>query len=243
MEWSGDGIVVGARRHAETDIILEVMTEARGRHLGLVRGGRSRRLRPVVQTGNTLALTWRGRLDEHLGNFRVEPVAERSAAIMGSATGSFGLALAASYLRLLPERDPHPRLFHALELLLDRLEQPLAAAEVMARFELLLLDEMGVGLDLTCCAATGVRADLAYVSPRSGRAVSRSAGAPYAEKLLPLPGFLLDLQAGAGGQAAVAEAFLLTGFFLERHVFDPRGEGLPEQRLSFLRAIHAAAAA
>src|SRR3712207_3982913 len=119
MEWSEPGIVVGAKRYGETDIIIEVLTEGRGRHLGLVRGGRSRRSRPFLQPGNTLELTWRARLHEHLGNFRAEPLVERSSAITATGLGAFGLQLAAAHLRLLPERDPHPRLFHALTAMLD----------------------------------------------------------------------------------------------------------------------------
>lgn len=246
MEWSEHGIVTGVRRHGEADVILEVVTEHRGRHMGLVRGGRSRRLRPAVQPGNTLALTWRARLDEHLGNFQVEPVVERSATLVESSIGAFGLGLAAAHLRLLPERDPHPRLYLALVAMLDNLDRPTLAAELMARFELLLLDELGFGLDLTCCAATGARDDLIYVSPRSGRAVCRQAGEPYVNSLLPLPAFLLR-PAGRPDNVMTADtmrhSFLLTGYFLERHVFDARGEGLPEVRLSFLRAIGSAARA
>ena len=238
MEWSEDGIVVGSRRHGEADAIIEVLTEAHGRHLGLVKGGRSRRLRPIIQPGNTLALTWRARLDEHLGNFRVEPVVERSGALMTSNVGAFGLALAGAHLRLLPERDPHPRLYQALSALVDCFDRPVLAAELMVRFELLLLDEMGFGLDLETCAATGRRDDLVYVSPKSGRAVSRAAGEPYADRMLPLPAFLLR-NPGEGGEGA-PEGFLLTGYFLERYVFDARGEGLPEVRLSFLKAIGSA---
>src|SRR5688500_16110003 len=208
MEWSEEGIVVGTRRHGETDVILEVVTSGRGRHLGLVKGGRSRRLRPVVQPGNTLALTWRARLDEHLGNFRVEPVRERSG-LTASAVGAFGLALAAVHLRLLPERDPHPRLYGALAALLDGFDRPALAAEMMARFELMLLDELGFGLDLTSCAATGGRNELIFVSPKSGRAVSREAGGPYADRLLPLPSFLLASAGENGEPEAVQKAFLL----------------------------------
>jgi DNA repair protein RecO (recombination protein O) len=236
MEWTGPGIVLATRRHGETDIILEVLTADRGRHLGLVRGGRSRRLRPTLQPGNTLELTWRARLDEHLGNFRAEPVAERSAALMETGVGAFGLALAAAHLRLLPERDPHPRLYAALAVMLDCLDRPLLGAELMARFELLLLDEFGFGLDLQACAATGRRDDLVYVSPRSGRAVSREAGTPYADRLLALPAFLV----GSGDNVDpddLVDAFDLTGYFLERHVYEPRGENLPEPRFNFLKAL------
>jgi len=242
MEWSEHGIAVGTRRHGETDIILEVVTAAHGRHLGLVKGGRSRRLRPVLQPGNTLALVWRARLHEHLGNFRAEPVTERSAALMASRVGAFGLALAGAYLRLLPERDPHPRLYEALAVMLDCLDRPVLAAELMARFELLLLDELGFGLDLERCAATGVNDGLAYVSPRSGRAISLSAGEPYADRLLPLPAFLL-LAPGATEPAGLEEAFRLTGYFLERHVYQPRDQAMPEGRESFVRAVQSAAEA
>jgi DNA repair protein RecO (recombination protein O) len=237
MEWSEEGIVVGVRRHGETDAIIEVLTAGHGRHLGLVKGGRSRRIRPILQPGNTLSLTWRARLHEHLGNFRAEPVRERSAELMASPVGAFGLALAGAHLRLLPERDPHPRLYEALAEMLDRLGEPALAAETMARFELLLLDELGFGLDLESCAATGARENLAYVSPKSGRAVSREAGEPYRERLLPLPAFLLHPEADDAERASLEAAFLLTGYFLERHVFDVRGEGLPEVRLNFLKAV------
>jgi DNA repair protein RecO (recombination protein O) len=240
MEWSEEGIVVGARQYGEADVIIEALTAAHGRHLGLVKGGRSRRLRPVLQPGNTLALTWRARLDEHLGNFRAEPVTERSAGLMMSRFGAFGLAHAGALLRLLPERDPHPRLYEALALMLDRFDSPILAAELMARFELLLLDELGFGLDLSSCAATGERDDLIFVSPKSGRAVSRAAGEPYRTKLLPLPAFLVGPIGGETGIEHLREAFLLTGYFLERHVFDVKGEGLPEVRLSFLKAISGA---
>jgi len=253
MEWSEHGIVVGTRRHGETDIILEVMTEGHGRHLGLVKGGRSRRLRPVLQPGNTLALTWRARLHEHLGNFRAEPVMERSAGLMLSGFGAFGLALAGAHLRLLPERDPHPRLYNALAVTLDCLDPATAernpdlagadraalAGELMVRFELLLLDELGFGLDLDSCAATGSREELVYVSPKSGRAVSRSAGLPHAEKLLSLPPFLFTPTGAAVEREGLEAGFRLTGYFLERHVHGPRGAALPDVRASFLNALHA----
>ena len=238
MEWNEEALVVGTRRHAETDVILEVMTRDRGRHLGLVRGGRSRRLRPVVQPGNTLSVTWRARLDEHLGNFRVEPIRERSSLLMQSGSAAFGLQLAAAYLRLLPERDPHPRLYDAVGVIVEALGEPVLAAALMARFELLLLDELGFGLDLGACAATGQVHDLVYVSPKSGRAVSAAAGRPYGDRLLRLPAFL-GPDAIMPGPAALEDAYRLTGFFLARHVFEPRGQDIPDTRESFLRACRA----
>jgi DNA repair protein RecO (recombination protein O) len=240
MEWSEEGIVVGARRHGEADVIIEVLTAGHGRHMGLVKGGRSRRLRPVLQAGNTLSLTWRARLHEHLGNFRAEPVRERSSELMATRIGAFGLALAGAHLRLIPERDPHPRLYDALAVMLDALDAPDRAAETMARFELLLLDELGFGLDLESCAATGTQDELIFVSPKSGRAVSREAGEPYQQRLLPLPAFLARPSTGDADQASLEAGFLLSGYFLERHVFDTRGESLPEVRLNFLRALSGA---
>jgi DNA repair protein RecO (recombination protein O) len=212
------------------------MTAGHGRHLGLVRGGRSRRTRPVLQAGNTLALTWRARLHEHLGNFHAEPVRERSS-LMATAAGAFGLALAGAHLRLLPERDPHPRLYGALAVMLDCFERPEVGAELMARFELMLLDELGVGLDLDVCAATGSRDDLAYVSPRSGRAVSRAAGQPYADRLLELPGFLIGRPEPATAPSPLEQAFRLTGYFLDRLVYEPRGQVAPDSRASFIKAV------
>lgn len=243
MEWAEEGIVVGTRRHGESDTILEVLTAGRGRHLGLVKGGRSRRMRSVLQPGNTLALTWRARLDEHLGNFRTDVIKERSAALMMSPVGAFGLALAGAHLRLLPERDPHPRLYDALGVMLDCFEAPALAGELMARFELLLLDELGFGLDLESCAATGDTAELVFVSPRSGRAVGREAGQPYADRLLPLPQFLLQSVGETENLAGLGDAFRVTGYFLERHVLEPRGQRLPDVRASFLNALKGAAIA
>jgi DNA repair protein RecO (recombination protein O) len=243
MEWSEEGIVVGTRRHGETDVILEVLTAGRGRHMGLVKGGRSRKLRPVLQAGNTLSLTWRARLHEHLGNFRAEPVTERSSRLMASPVGAFGLALAGAHLRLIPERDPHPRLYEALALMLDHFEGSAAAGEMMVRFELLLLDELGVGLDLESCAATGSRDDLAFVSPKSGRAVSRDAGEPYRDRLLSLPGFLAGIEGAVADRTGLEQAFRLTGTFLERHVLEPRGLAITDSRASFLKAIWTAAEA
>ena len=243
MEWSEPGIAVGTRRHGETDIILEVMTAGHGRHLGLVKGGRSRRLRPVLQAGNTLQLTWRARLHEHLGNFRVEPLTERSADLMASSVGAFGLTLAGAHLRLLPERDPHPRLYEALSAMLGCFDRPALAGELMVRFELLVLDELGFGLDLERCAATGTERDLVYVSPRSGRAVSREAGAPHVDKLFSLPAFLHAAPGKGAGHAELEAGLRMTGYFLDRDAYAPRGLALPDVRASFANALRAGAQA
>lgn len=237
MEWRDEGIVLGTRRHGETSVILEVMTRAHGRHLGMVRGGRSRSMQPVLQPGNRVELTWRARLDEHMGTFQVEPLEHHAARLFASATGVFGLQACASHLRLLPERDPHPRLYETLGILLGHLDDPQGAGELFVRFELMVLDELGFGLDLTRCAATGTADDLAWVSPKSGRAVSRGAGEPWAAKLLVLPGFL----ARGGGRRAdgegLASALALTAFFFARHVWEPRGMTEPPERAGLAQAL------
>jgi DNA repair protein RecO (recombination protein O) len=241
VEWTDIGIVLGARRHGETSAVVELMTREHGRHLGLVRGGAGVRLKPVLQTGNLVSATWRARLDENLGYYVIEALDLRAAAYLSAAHALYGLHHLAALCRLLPERDPHPPVFDLLEHTIARLGVPLPAAALVAYFELQLLAELGFGLDLTSCAATGATADLVYVSPKSGRAVSRQAGEPWRDKLLALPAFL-----GAGGQgepsfatpspADLRDGFALTGFFLTRHVYDLRGEPLPAARHQFIAA-------
>ncbi|MCV0428710.1 MAG: DNA repair protein RecO [Roseibium sp.] len=227
MEWNGRGVVLTTRKHGENDVILEAMTLDHGRHLGLVRGGRSKRHRPVLQPGNELDLTWKARLSDHLGQFQIEPQTLRAGELMTSAIGLTSLQHLAFLLRLLPERHPYPRLFNALSVLLDHLEAPDAAGALLIRFELELLQDLGAGLDLTSCAATGGVDDLAYVSPKSARAVSREAGLPYHDRLLPLPSFLLDGQRQAGSELTwedITQGFELTSFFLDRHLQERGGK-------------------
>lgn len=237
MEWRDEGIIIGARRHGETSLILEAMTAAHGRHLGLVRGGRGRRMQPLLQPGNRVELLWRARLDEHLGIFQVEPLELNAARLFDSAVAVFGLQTLAAHLRLLPERDPHRTLYDTLELIIGHLGDPVSAAELLIRFELLVLDELGFGLDLSQCAATGVRDDLAYVSPKTGRAVSRQAGSQWQDRLLALPAFLGKGAGSRGSPAEIDQAFRLTGYFFGRHVYEARGIEPPEARASFLSAL------
>jgi DNA repair protein RecO (recombination protein O) len=237
MEWIDQGIVVGMRRHGEANAIVEVMTIAHGRHLGLVRGGAGARLRPTLQPGNTISLTWRARLDEHLGHYAVEGLRLRAGTFLSLPYALYGLSHLCTLVRLLPERDPHPSVHHLLEEMLDAFEDPGVAATHLARFELQLLAELGFGLDLTRCAATGGRDDLIYVSPKSGRAVSRSAGAPWEHKLLRLPAFLGEAGSDTITRDDLAHGFALTGFFLLRHVLEPRGGVLPQERAQFVAAI------
>lgn len=237
MEWRDEGIVLCTRRHGETSAILEVMTRAHGRHLGLVRGGRSRRMQPVLQAGNRLDLTWRARLDEHLGIFQVEPLELNAARLLASAVAVFGLQTLAAHLRLLPERDPHAGLYESFGAVIEHLDEAAVAGELVVRFELLLLEELGFGLDLSECAATGTREDLAYVSPKSGRAVSRAAGAAWHDRMLPLPAFLLRGSGLRGDGRGIEDAFRLTGHFLARHVYEARGQDAPEARAGFIAAL------
>lgn len=235
MQWSDDGLVLGVRKHGESGVILELMTRAHGRHLGLVHGGRSQRLQPVLQPGNGVHATWRARLDEHLGTYTVEAMALRAARFIGSPLALYGLATMAALLRLLPERDPHRALYDSATVLVEHLDEPAVAPALFVRFELAVLAELGFGLDLASCAATGQPHDLVYVSPKSGRAVSAAAGEPYKRKLLPLPGFLRGEPVAAHPTLDEIKAgFALTEHFLQVHVFEPRGLLLPDERARFV---------
>lgn len=240
MQWADIGIVLGARRHGETSAVVELMTRQHGRHLGLVRGGSGTRHKPVLQVGNLVSAMWRARLDEHLGYYVIEGLDLRAASYLPMAHALYGLHHLAALCRLLPERDPHPAVFDLLEHTIVHLGDPSLAAALVARFELELLAELGFGLDLNSCVATGRTAELIYVSPKSGRAVSREAGEPWHDKLLALPAFLgadaPEEQSEAPSAAELKDAFALTGFFLARHVYEPRGESLPEQRHHFIAA-------
>ena len=224
MEWTGEGLLIGVRRHGETSVIAEVMVVGRGRHLGLVRGGRTRRLAPVLQPGNSLQLTWRARLEDQLGMFTVELLQARAAVLIEDRTRLYLSQLVCEHLRLFPERDPHDRL---LGMALRLIDSPPDGAE-LARFELAVLEDLGYGLDLGSCGATGAVDDLTHVSPRTGRAVSRAAAAPYLNRLLPLPSFLTTR--GNASPHDIADALRLTGYFLQAHVWGARDVPAPPTR-------------
>jgi DNA repair protein RecO (recombination protein O) len=231
VKWSDDAVVLSARPHGETATIVQLLTRAQGRHAGLVRGGQGSRQRGVYQAGNRVSANWSGRLPEHLGTLDCELVSSYAARVMDDSDRLSALSAAAAVCEgAMPEREPHPPCFEGLLALLEALEGE-HWAEVYVRWEVALLAELGFGLDLSACAAGGDNDHLAYVSPRSGRAVSLSAGTPYREKLLSLPAFLVGR--GEGGRAAVAEGLALTGFFLERHLFHPHDKPLPPARQRF----------
>jgi DNA repair protein RecO (recombination protein O) len=241
MEWTEQGIVLNVRTHGEASAIAEVLSERRGRWSGLVRGGRSRAMRPVLQPGNVVVARWRARTEDHLGSFTLEPVVLRAGALIDDPLRLAGLMSLMALLKLLPEREPHPRIHDALVVTLDALGDDGIWPAVLVRFELGLLDELGYGLDLARCAVTGATDELIYVSPKTGRAVSRAAGEPWKERLLPLPGFLRGDRDAPPTAADIRDGLRLSGFFLDRFLLGPRGLALPDSRARILAHLEAAA--
>lgn len=245
MEWTDEGIVLGVRRHGETSAIVELMTRSHGRHLGLVRGGAGSRMRPLLQPGNTVNAVWRARLDEHLGYYVIEGMRLRAATMFASPHAVYGVTHLASLVRLLPERDPHEDIYELIEAILDDFDDATSAGAHLVKFELAMLTELGFGLDLSTCAASGAVDDLVYVSPKSGGAVSREAGEPWRDRLLRLPPFLLETgaQSGAGEKPNIwsgqdlEDGFRLTGLFLMRNVLEPRGQNHSDARDGFIAAV------
>ncbi len=238
MEWNDQGLVLGVRRHGETSAILELMTRDHGRYLGLVRGGRSRKMRPVLQPGNLVNVVWRARLDEHLGYYQIEPELLRAASIMENRSSLFCIQILAAHLRLLPERESFSQMFNAANIILDHAHIPQISIHLMVHFEIALLEALGFGLSLDKCVVSGSTEELVWVSPKSGCAVSRSQGEPWADKLLRLPERVLR---GASDQFAedqmqeisvddLKAGLALTGHFLERNVYIPRALRPPDER-------------
>ncbi|MCC3304726.1 DNA repair protein RecO [Sneathiella sp. HT1-7] len=249
MQWNDSGLILSVRKHGENSVIIHAFTRKQGRSSGLVRGGVGRRLRGILQPGNEVELEWRSRLSEQLGSFTVELKKSRASALFDMPDALAGASSALALLDIvLPEREAHGALFDATLLLFDALaDQPEIWPLLLARWELGLLTEIGYGLDLTHCAATGVTSDLVYVSPKSGRAVSAGAGAPYREKLLPLPAFLgarsLDPDAAEEAPSAdILGGLELTGYFIGKFISEhhPRVHlSARERMLSALRRRHA----
>ncbi len=237
MDWIDTAIVLHARPHGESNAVLDVFSRQHGRHPGLVRGGRSRKIRPALQTGNLLKVEWRARLSEHLGFFVVELDTPYAARALDDRLALSGIGSLATLAALLAERDPHPALFDLAVLMLDHMDDRRLWPEIMVRWELRLLIELGFGLDLTRCAATGRSEDLIYVSPKSGVAVSGDAGEPYKNKLLTLPAFLRTPDDLAVSRQEVLDGFAMTGFFIERYLHEQRHAPLPPARYEFLRLL------
>jgi len=236
MDWSDQGIVLASRPHGETGLVVSLLTRTHGRHSGFVHGGVSRKARPVWQMGNLVEVNWRARVAEQLGNYTGELREPHAARALDNAAELAGLSAACVMVdAALPEREPHPAMFDGFHAFLTVLGHPGWEA-IYVRLELGLLQELGFGLDLEKCAATGATDDLAFVSPKTGRAVSRAAAGPYKEKLLALPAFL-----STGGLPAddeeLRQGLDLTGFFIERHVFWPQNKPLPPARARFMETL------
>lgn len=234
MEWSDEAVILSVRPHGETAAVVELLTRSHGRHSGLVHGGRSRKSRPVLQMGNHVSASWKARLSEHLGHMTLELQHGYAAASMDDAAGLTALTSLCSLSRLLPEHDPHPNLYEITLFVLSFLDDPAVWPALYVRWEVALLQELGFGLDLSSCAATGTTQDLAYVSPKSGRAVSLEAGRPYQDKMLPLPVFLTKTRP-TGPNAVVtpgdvSAGLTLTGHFLAARILGPREITMPDAR-------------
>jgi len=236
MEWTDEALILSTRPHGETAAIAELFTRARGRCVVLVHGGRSRKLRPVLQAGNHVDATWSARLEDQLGHASVELRRGFAAEFMNDPAALAGLMSLAAICHLLPEREPHPSLFEVAHFVLGYLDDADIWPALMVRFELALLGELGFGLDLTSCAATGATEALEWVSPRSGRAVSHMAGLPYRDRLLALPKFLIG-SGGAASKEDIAAGFALTGHFLRARVYAPAGQELPAARARMIELV------
>lgn len=236
MEWLDRGYILSVRLHGESALIVSILTEANGRHPGLIRGGGSAKRRGLYQPGNFLEVNWRARLPDHLGTYSCELTRAHSADFLDTPNKLLALCSAVTLLdNALPERQPAPEIFGSFGMLLDEMKSENWAVSYV-RWELGLLSNLGFGLDLSKCAATGGRDNLTHVSPKSGRAVSKSAAKPYEQKLLKLPSFLL----GSGRRPLpeeIVEGLLLTGFFLRRYVLGDQGRGLSGARERLIQGL------
>jgi len=241
MEWRDEGFVLSARRHGESALIVELLTREHGRHAGLVRGGQSPKARATLQPGNEVAAVWRGRLVEHLGTISCELVRAHAARFLNDPSRLAGLTSAAAVVAAaLPEREPQVHVFVLFARLIEALDSDIDWPVQYVKWEEDLLVALGFGLDLTRCAVSGSTADLAYVSPHTGRAVSRTSGLPYHDKLLPLPEFLW--RDSPADEAQLVLGMSLTGHFLAHHVFAPQGRTLPPARVRLAERMREAAA-
>lgn len=237
MEWSDDAVVLALRRHGETSAIVNLLTRERGRQSGLVRGAGGRSRRGYLHPGAIVRATWRARLAEHLGTVVWEPVAALPPGIIDNAARLAALSSVCALAdATLPEREAHEEVYEALRAVIVSLDDDAVWPSATVKWELGLLSALGFGLDLGRCAASGRTDELVYVSPRSGRAVSREAGEPYRDRLLALPPFIL-LPGAVAGASEVAAGLALTGYFLERHVFRAHGRGLPPARLRLIEIV------
>lgn len=233
MDWRDQGIILSTRKHGETSVILEAFTPLQGRHAGVVRGGVSRKMTPILQPGSQVDLHWRARLEEHIGSFTVEPLRSRAEALSDRLSLAGLNAVTALLGFALPEREPHEALYARTEPLLDLLGQKELWPLAYLRWEIALLEALGYGLDLSSCAVTGATEGLTYISPKSGRAVSKQGAGEWADRLLPLAPALVG--EGEGSDEEVLQALQVTGYFLEQKLAASLGNRpLPEARARFV---------
>jgi DNA repair protein RecO (recombination protein O) len=236
--WSSDAIALSARKFGENDAILDVLTPEKGRASGLVYGGSSKTKRALLEPGTRLSVAWKSRSDDQLGFFdSLEGRSRGPADLMDDAAALAALSSAASLLlATTPERSGCYGLYQATEVLLDALSDTKGWPSLYIRWEMGLLAELGYGLDLSKCALTGTTEDLAWVSPKTGRAASRTAGEPFADKLLVLPPFLLGAQ-NSPQSGDVADGFALTGHFIARELLDPIRKTMPDARARLIFSL------
>jgi len=236
MEWAGDAIVLGARHFGEGKLVAELFSREHGRFGGVVHAGR--KSQPILQAGNIVHTGWKARLSEQLGFFHPLELAEPHATrLLDDPVALAGLSSAVALVRAAAaERQAYPQLYDAFVVLIEAMPHREIWPALYARFELGLLSALGYGLDLSRCAVTGETENLAWVSPRTGRAATYEAGEPHADVLLRLPPFLIDAEAELN-EGDVADAFALAGHFLERRLFDQRGEGMPEARRRLIERL------
>lgn len=237
MEWRDQGILLRMRRHGEGSAIVDMFTAEHGRHAGVIRGGASRKMAPILQPGAQLDLLWRARLEDHLGSYQAELMRSRAGAALSGRLALAGLNAVTGLLAFcLPDREPHPDLYLRSERLLDLLGQDDIWPLAYLQWEMALLEELGFGLDLSCCAVSGALDELIYISPKSGRAVSRANAGEWADRLLPLPAVMRG--EGEAGTGEILQGLSTTGFFLEHRLAPSLGNTpLPEARGRFLDVL------
>ena len=234
MQWSDHAFVLETRPHGENAVIATVLTAQHGKQNGYVHGGRSRKLRGVLQKGNRVAVTWQARLNEHLGTLTLDLEDDLAGRHLldGFALDALG-AVTSLLNQTLEEGDPHLALYSASQVILESSDDKELFPQLYFRWELGVLDTAGFPLDLATCAVTGQSDDLVYISPKSGRAVSAGAGEAYADKLFPLPASLAD-PAKTPSVAEINDILHITGHFIDRHLLRPRNRTLPDARTRFV---------
>ncbi len=218
MEWRSDGILLATRKHGETSLIIDTFCPGHGRYSGVVKGGASRKFAPILQVGAQLDLTWKARLQNHLGSFKVELIRARTVHAMSDRVLTAGVISVSTILsKVLPERQPYDSFYRTTEDLLDLLSQPNVWPLAYLHWELELLTVLGYGLDLSKCAVTGSTENLRYVSPKTGRAISEKAAGQWVPKLLHLPSIIIK---GSDNSDGISDGLKLTGYFLKKKVFN-----------------------